>query len=97
MTTDSKHLNPDRLFAAILSLKTLEECKRFFRDIATKRELEEMTKRLRIAEILHQPHPPSYLEIAKMIGTSTTTVTRVAQWLNAGGGGYQLVLKRSKR
>jgi TrpR-related protein YerC/YecD len=35
-----------------------------------------------------------YREIAKDIGMSTTTVARVAHWLNHGKGGYKLILKR---
>ena len=35
-----------------------------------------------------------YLEIASRVGTSTTTVTRVAQWLRNGTGGYRLALDR---
>jgi TrpR-related protein YerC/YecD len=92
-----KPLDTTKLFAAILTLKTAEECEQFFRDILTKRELAEMIKRFSVAEILNQPHPPSYLEIAQKIGTSTTTVTRVAQWLNSGEDGYQLVFKRLKK
>ena len=35
-----------------------------------------------------------YLEIAERVPTSTATVTRVAQWLRHGAGGYRLVLDR---
>jgi len=36
----------------------------------------------------------TYLEIAKEVGTSTTTVTGVAHWLHHGEGGYRIVLER---
>jgi uncharacterized protein YerC len=36
----------------------------------------------------------SYAEIAKQLHTSTTTVTRVAYWLNHGEGGYKAVAER---
>jgi uncharacterized protein YerC len=35
--------------------------------------------------------------VAKRAHASTTTVTRVAQWLHNGEGGYRLALKRRKR
>ncbi|MBI5356886.1 hypothetical protein HZB78_04765, partial [Candidatus Collierbacteria bacterium] len=36
----------------------------------------------------------SYKEIAKKTGGSTTTVTRVAHWLDQGMGGSQDILSR---
>ena len=36
-----------------------------------------------------------YLEIAERVHTSTATVTRVAQWLRHGAGGYTLALERT--
>ena len=38
-----------------------------------------------------------YLDIAERVPTSTATVTRVAQWLRHGAGGYRLVLDRTGR
>jgi uncharacterized protein YerC len=38
-----------------------------------------------------------YHEVAARTGASTTTVTRVAQWLKRGADGYRLVLDRRKR
>ena len=38
-----------------------------------------------------------YLEIAGRVPTSTATVTRVAQWLRHGTGGYRIALDRLKR
>lgn len=84
------------VFQAILKLKTVAECEKFFRDILTRRELEEMITRFKIARLLDQPDPPAYLEIAQKTHASTTTVTRVAQWLRDGQGGYRLILDRLK-
>ena len=38
-----------------------------------------------------------YLEIAQRVPTSTATVTRVAQWVRHGSGGYRLALERAPR
>jgi argininosuccinate synthase len=35
------------------------------------------------------------IEIARQVGTSTTTVTRVAHWLRHGTGGYRVALDRT--
>ncbi|MDP2933432.1 MAG: YerC/YecD family TrpR-related protein [bacterium] len=80
------------LFKGILKLKTVKECEDFFRDLATLREIEEMAERFEIAQLLNLGQ--SYLKIAKKVKTSTTTVTRVAHWLNHGRGGYKLILSR---
>ncbi len=80
------------LFEAILSLETTEEAERFFRDLCTLPELEALAHRWQAARLLDQGLP--YHEVAARTGASTTTVTRVAQWLKRGTGGYRLVLDR---
>ena len=80
------------LYRAILRLKSVEECERFFRDLLTIEEIIEMSKRWQAARLLNKHQP--YREVAKKTGLSTTTVTRVAQWLNHGQGGYRLILDR---
>jgi len=82
------------LFKAILKLKNSNEAAKFFRDLCTLEELAEMEKRWQAVKMIAKDKP--YREIAKKTGLSTTTVTRVAHWLNHGEGGYQLVLKRIK-
>ncbi|MDP2709459.1 MAG: YerC/YecD family TrpR-related protein [bacterium] len=80
------------LFKAIISLKTVKEAEAFFRDLCTLDELKEMSERWRIARMVNQGLP--YREIAKRLEVSTTTVARVALWLNNGAGGYRLILDR---
>ena len=80
------------LFRAIVSLKTGREASRFFRDLCTLEEIEEMANRWEAARLLNKG--VAYRDIAKKLGMSTTTVSRIANWLNNGMGGYKLVLKR---
>ena len=47
----------DHLFEAILSLKALEECYRFFDDLCTFSELQAKTQRLQVAEMLEAATP----------------------------------------
>jgi len=84
----------DELFATIASLRTAAEARRFFRDLCTRSELEAMAHRWEVAKLLDQGL--SYLEVAKRAHASTTTVTRVAQWLRNGEGGYRLALQRRR-
>jgi TrpR-related protein YerC/YecD len=83
------------LYEAIATLKSRDEVERFFRDLCTRGELEAMAHRWEVAQLLAEGLP--YLEVAKRAHASTTTVTRVAQWLRNGEGGYELALKRRKR
>src|SRR6476619_4639580 len=57
-------------------------------------ELEALAHRWQVVRLLDEGVP--YLEIAERVHTSTATVTRVAQWLRHGTGGYQLVLRRTR-
>ena len=77
---------------AMLTLRSREEMLRFLRDLCTAPELEAFAHRWEIVNLLEQKVP--YLEISHRVGTSTTTVTRVAQWLRNGTGGYRVALDR---
>jgi TrpR-related protein YerC/YecD len=84
----------DALADALLSLQTQEEMMRFLRDLCTRPELEALAHRWHTARLVDRGVP--YLEIAERVPTSTATVTRVAQWLRHGTGGYRLVLDRQR-
>jgi TrpR-related protein YerC/YecD len=83
------------LFETVASLRTKDEAQRFLRDLCTRAELDAMAHRWQVAQLLDQGLP--YLEVAKKAHASTTTVTRVAQWLRQGEGGYRLALQRRRR
>ena len=80
---------------AVVSLRTRDEAQRFLRDLCTLPELEALAHRWQTALLLEQGLP--YVEIAERVPTSTATVTRVAQWLRHGTGGYRLALDRARR
>ena len=79
---------------AFQSLRTREEVTRFLRDLCTLPELEALAHRWQTARLVDLGVP--YLEVAARVPTSTATVTRVAQWLRHGTGGYRLALERAK-
>ncbi len=85
----------DDLAAALISLRTADEAQRFLRDLCTLPELEALTHRWQTVRLLEERVP--YLEIAERVPTSTATVTRVAQWLRHGTGGYRIALERVPR
>jgi len=83
-----------KLSQAFLGLKTESDILNFLRDLCTVDELEELSTRWEIAKMLDKGLP--YREIARQTGVSTTTVTRIAYWLDHGEGGYKIALKKVK-
>jgi len=84
----------DDLADALLTMGNREELKRFLRDLCTLSELEALAHRWQTARLVDEGVP--YHEIAHRVPTSTATVTRVAQWLRHGAGGYRLALERTR-
>ena len=98
MTSEPRHWPTKEhqdLFRAISSLRNPEEAEHFLRDLCTISELDAMAHRWQVAQLLAEGLP--YAEVAKRAHASTTTVTRVAQWLRRGEGGYSLALKRRRK
>ena len=83
------------LFEAILELQNIDECRRFFYDLCTLSEMEEFSDRWLIARLLMKKMP--YRQISEKTGVSTTTIGRVARFLNNGNDGYMTVLERLKK
>lgn len=86
----------DRLYRAVLELRTAEDCRAFFHDLCTPAELQAMKDRWAVAEMLAAGQL-SYREIHDRTGVSVTTIGRVARCLAAGEGGYSKALRRLSR
>jgi TrpR-related protein YerC/YecD len=80
------------LCSAILALRTVEECRSFFRDLCTPAELQAMSDRWAVVELLDRGLP--YRQIHRQTGVSVTTIGRVARFLVSGNGGYRAVAAR---
>ncbi len=82
------------LYKAFMCLKTEQECAAFLHDLCTPREIHEMAERWVIARMLNRGGK-SYRDISGETGASTTTVGRVARYLqHEPWQGYRLVLAR---
>jgi len=93
MTTDDwRTTDSAALFEAIVLLADADEAGRFFRDLCTYRELDEMSARWAVVRLLDVGMP--YREIHEQTGVSTATITRINQWLQHGAGGYRAMLAR---
>lgn len=84
----------ERLYRAILTLNTLDECAAFFEDIGTIQEIDAFAQRLEVASALCDGG--SYNDINRQTGASTATIGRVSKALNYGAGGYKTVIERLK-
>ena len=80
------------LCQALLTLRTVDECRNFLRDLCTPAELQALADRWTVVGLLQAGRP--YREIAKQTGVSVTTIGRVARYLGAGHGGYELAARR---
>ena len=81
----------EALFKAILSLKTTEECSKFFMDICTIKELESLSLRFLVAQQLDKGK--NYNDVSRDTGASSATISRVNKCLNYSDG-YRIVLDR---
>ena len=87
-----KNESTDTLAKAFMLLQTEEDCYRLFEDLFTIREIQDLSQRLEVAQMLSRK--ATYAEIVEKTGVSTATIGRVNRALNYGAGGYQLVLER---
>ena len=67
---------------------------RFFDDLCTIKEIQDMAQRLSTAEMIDRGI--SYQKIFEKTGVSTATISRVSRCLNYGAGGYREMLDRLK-
>ncbi len=80
------------LIAAMLTLRSAEECRAFLRDLCTPAELQAMADRWAVVECLRRGLP--YREVHRQTAVSMTTIGRVARYLALGNGGYALAAQR---
>ena len=84
----------DRLYKAILTLETEEECYNFFQDLCTIPELRSMEQRFEVASLLNDGM--IYSDILEQTGASSATISRVNRSLSYGTGAYERVFARMK-
>lgn len=95
MTKNEKREHVDVLYEAILTLKDLDECKKFFSDLCTVAELRAMEQRFEVAMLLSDGM--IYNDILERTGASSATISRVNRALQYGADGYKAVLPRIKK
>lgn len=92
MNSKLKDHHVEYLYRAILALKDMEECDRFFDDLCTVPELKALSQRLQVAKMLSEHKV--YSDIVAATGASTATISRVNRSLNYGADGYTKIFER---
>ena len=92
MNKQNKKPRSDDMYEAILTLKTVDECKRFFDDLCTVTELQAMEQRYQVAVYLSQGM--IYNDILERTGASSATISRVNRSLQYGSDGYAVAFER---
>ena len=84
----------EEMYDAILTLKTREECIKFFNDLCSISELMAMEQHYQVASCLDDGM--IYNDILELTGASSATISRVNRSLQYGDGGYEIVFSRTK-
>ena len=82
----------DQLFEAVLCLQSVEECRAFFGDLCTIKELQDLSQRLNVA--IRLTEGKNYGDVSAETGVSATTISRINRCLVYGEGGYRIALDR---
>ncbi len=80
------------LVNAIVQAGSLNDAALLLQDLLTKKEMQNLSKRLRIAKLLLAGM--TYEEIEKTLHTSHGTVAKIAAWLAERGDGFRKVIKQ---
>ena len=81
----------EALFQLILSLDNMADCKAFFDDLCTRKELEKMAERLWAAKLLIDGN--TYNQVMSKADISSATLSRVSRCVQYGSG-YAKMLKK---
>jgi TrpR-related protein YerC/YecD len=82
----------ENMYKAILTLRTVDECMKFFDDLCTVSELMAMEQRYQVAVCLDKGM--IYNDILAETGASSATISRVNRSLQYGRGGYEIAFSR---
>ncbi len=80
----------NEMYDIIATLQNKEDCKIFFEDLLTYKELENLSQRIEAAKLLKEGK--TYVQIQEITGISNTTLSRVSKALQFGKG-YKKFIK----
>ena len=92
MAETGKSERIDDLFALLVSLDNVEDCRALFSDLCTIKEVENMAERLWAAKLLIEGN--TYNQVMARADISSATLSRVSRCVQYGNG-YTKLLKNS--
>ncbi len=95
MNKSNRKPRNEMMYKAILSLRTEEECEKFFDDLCTVTELRALEQRFQVAWLLNKGM--IYNDILAETGASSATISRVKRSLQYGADGYAIVFENLKK
>lgn len=95
MKKDTNKPRVNEMYEAILTLRTVDECIKFFDDLCSISELKAMEQRFQVAQYLDKGMV--YSEILEKTGASSATISRVNHSLQYGANGYEIVFGRMEK
>ena len=90
MAETGKNERIEQLFALLVSLDNVEDCRALFSDLCTIKELENMAERLWAAKLLLEGN--TYNQVMARADISSATLSRVSRCVQYGNG-YAKLLK----
>ncbi|MBI4049737.1 MAG: helix-turn-helix domain-containing protein [Candidatus Doudnabacteria bacterium] len=92
LSEDKMGLLIEQLWRAFASLKDKDEVHAFLHDILTHTEIQMLAKRLQVVMMLEEGL--TYEQIKDVLNISEATISKIANWKQAFGSGYQIVIER---
>lgn len=84
MNSDNNNLFISQLYKTIAGITDEEECRLFFNDLCTNKEIEQMAQRWQAAKLLRQGM--TYNQVIEQTDISSATLSRVSRALQYGEG-----------
>lgn len=92
LSDDKMGLLIEQLWRAFASLKSKDEVHAFLHDILTRTEVQMLAKRLQVVMMLEEGM--KYEQIKDALNISEATISKIANWRQAFGTGYKIVIER---
>lgn len=79
-----KSTDIEALYEAVLKLESMDDCRAFFGDLCTRKEIESMAQRIKAAALLLSGK--TYEQVTAMTEISSATLSRVSRCIKCGIG-----------
>ena len=79
-----KSTDIEALYETVLKLDSIDDCRAFFGDLCTPKEIESMAQRIKAAALLLSGK--TYEQVTAMTEISSATLSRVSRCLKSGNG-----------